>query len=120
VVTVQTAAGVGRYDYGPRPREYVIAGSTGLSGVYGPGGVQDLRQFEPQPGQPDRLWPLQFPGEFRGRRWVKVTSFKLTRSQSSQFYHDYEIHLQEFPKEGLTSATKVPGSVLSTPLPTGG
>jgi hypothetical protein len=74
VVTVQTAGGYSRYDCSPTPREYVITGCTGLTGVYGSGGVQELRQFEPQPGQPDRLWSLEFAGEFRGRRYVKETA----------------------------------------------
>src|SRR5438876_785833 len=76
IQVVQTAGGYGRYDYGSKPREYRISLTTGLAGVYGPGGVQDLRQFEPQPGKPDALWPFEFPGEFRGKRWVKVTQFR--------------------------------------------
>ena len=120
VVTVQTVGGYGRYDYGNKPTRYQISGSTGLAGVYGPGGVQDLRQFQPQAGRPDTLWPFQFPGEFRGVRYVKVTQFKLSRSSASQYFHDFTLEVEEYPKSLLASAVKVPGTVIGAALPVGG
>jgi hypothetical protein len=120
IVDVQTQGGYGRYDFGAKPRQYRLSLSTGLAGAYGPSGVQDLRQFEPQPGKPDTLWPFEFPGEFRGKRWVKVNEFKLTRDSGSPYVHLVDLVLEEYPKELMVSARKVPGSLLSTPLPVGG
>lgn len=121
-VVAQTAAGYGDYDYGAKPAEIVISGTTGNAGVDGPGGIRQMERFRPRVGRVSRLLQLRYPIEGNGTRYLKVDLFRRSRevSGNNKLWVRYEIRAREFPLHEYAVAHNVSGRIGSTPFPIGG
>lgn len=119
-LTVQTAGGYGRYDYGPKPNTYELSGSTGLAGMYGPGGIAELERYRPQEGRRPGPIDLVWAARFRGIRQIYINEWQVTADASSQYTWNFRFMVEEIPQALRRTVVKVPGSVISSPLPIGG
>jgi hypothetical protein len=115
--TVQTRAGFGIFFYGTKPPTIKLSGHTGIAGLRGPGGMNQLHRFKPQIGRPRKLLLFRYPNMFDHVRYVYLDSFTTKADNSMHLYVKYDIQMTEVgPNGGGVTASRIQGDPLPTSI----